>query len=185
MTGVPWKQGDLDLLRSGIAEGLSGSAIARQIGVTRSAVMGQARRLGMRFVKQPGGHPGVLRSRVGKPAKPAKPKKPEQPECTKPVDMRPRKAARPPAKAFVGRTKACDDYFEPRFTSSDTSWKALPESAPAALVDLPRSACRWPLWHEQKPGEAGYGVYCGARALDGRAYCAGHGRMAFRQAGAA
>ena len=47
------------------------------------------------------------------------------------------------------------------------------------FADMRETACRWPLG-DPKSGEF---AYCGLKAAEGRAYCAGHCRMAYRPPG--
>jgi GcrA cell cycle regulator len=142
----------------------SAAAIARLLGgVSRSAVLGKVRRLG-------------LESRTGMSSL----RRERTPGQVVPFRFgSPRKAARgAPRRSGFGvpfRRVTIEDWLAP----ATREFQDLPvEVSPFAvtLADLAPRQCRWPLGD---PASSEF-RFCGARAADGRPYCAHHRAMAYR-----
>jgi GcrA cell cycle regulator len=130
--GALWTEEREAALRKWHGLGLSGSAIAVQLGISRNAVLGKIDRLGLSS---------------------------GEPRSAKPVRQKPKVERKRP-------------------------WMPLPETVelpamPAApknaitLLELKSHQCRWPF------GD-GPILFCGGDAVDGKPYCAGHCRVAYR-----
>lgn len=155
MNGVGWTDERMTLLRDLVAQGLTSSALAAALGVTRNAVLGKCHRHGISV----GG---------GKPAPRPTPK--SGPRVSKSVaPPRPRAPARPPA---------------PRPTAIVAQVPVLRVAAPAAavgLLDLRFGQCRFPLGGSRARAV----LFCGAPALTGRSYCEDHHSLCHRARGVA
>ncbi len=148
-----WTDEAVESLKRLATEGLSASAIAATIGAeSRNAVIGKANRIGIALQGGRGGRaPGSVRPAAAS-YRPAAPARIVQSRASAPPLELARKAAWRFAGAEVG------DMRRVRF------------------ADMRDAACRWPLG-DPKSGEF---AYCGLKAAEGRAYCAGHCRMAYR-----
>jgi GcrA cell cycle regulator len=62
-----WTEERVEILKKHLAEGLSASAIGRELGVTRNAIIGKVHRLKVPFLNPPGGN--QERSKAPKPAR--------------------------------------------------------------------------------------------------------------------
>jgi GcrA cell cycle regulator len=154
-----WTEDTIEALRRLALEGRSASAIAAALGApSRNAVIGKANRIG---VKLTGGQwkcsdPTVTRAEVGRPRRAAIPR--SKPISCKPILMPtlPRERERKPtwifAEAQVGEVRRVD--FEA----------------------VRQGDCRWPLGDPTGEDFA----FCGLQVAEGRSYCAGHCRMAYR-----
>jgi GcrA cell cycle regulator len=150
-----WTDEAVESLKRLATEGLSASVIAATLGAeSRNAVIGKANRIGVTLNGGRGGRAPAL----GRPAAacraPSAPA-PGSHSSARPVELA-SKAAWTFANAEVG------DMRRVRFE------------------DIRDSACRWPLG-DPKSGDF---AYCGLPPAPGRAYCAGHCRMAYRPPGA-
>ena len=68
-TQTTWTTERITLLKNRIDAGLSCAQIAREIGVSRNAVIGKANRLGLSRFKSPVGQPGPVASKIARPGK--------------------------------------------------------------------------------------------------------------------
>jgi GcrA cell cycle regulator len=123
-----------ELRRMWDEEGLSSGDIAFIMGITRNAVIGRVRRLG-------------LQMRDNKVQPRFRPRKERAPETIK---RRPRPLL---PISLPGDT---------RFMRGD-AWAPLPGSSPVPLIDLEPGMCKWPV-SEDRPhlfcGAAAHGPYC-------------------------
>lgn len=151
-----WPDARVDRLKQLWAQDLSGSAIALRLGdgLTRSAVLGQARKLGLerRVVPRPrtrtekavGGNT-VLRVRA--------------------------KSAKGQLSGIVHRANRArrDDDAEPIALPRELPAEAVPMAQRKQLVELEQHHCRYPF------GTPGVDLFfCGADALSGKPYCPSH-----------
>lgn len=121
---VPWSPDQLEALRRGAAEGLSAGKIAKSIGgaCTKSAVLGKARRLGMRLP----GSPGPTGPRVRKEEFETEPDPPSSPSAALAVP----EAAQEAVRALVVTHPAFLACREPK----------------------PPASCQWPIGDPQERG---------------------------------
>lgn len=156
-----WTDKRIEILKELWAQGLSGSAIAAELGgVSRNSVIGKVHRLGL-----------AGRQRLTQPR--AKPK-PRAPRVQRFREVMNTGAASPQPSSRVenllGRGE-CDPLV-----TSDCS---RPGSPSCTLMDLTSQTCRFPLWSDALPER----LYCGADGADmenKRSYCPFHSRMAYR-----
>jgi len=148
---MPWTDEAVENLRRLALEGMSASGIAAALGAkSRNAVIGKANRIGIRLNGD-----GRESARPGAPAR------------------RPPAAVAEPARG--PRTRAL-----PPEPASKRPWTfADAEVGPMRrlrFADIREFACRWPLG-DPKSGDF---AYCGLQPAEGRSYCAGHCRLAYR-----
>jgi GcrA cell cycle regulator len=176
---------------------MTAAAIAREIGVSRSAVLGKVHRLGL------GGRARTKSAKVASAAadggRPCKEKVPTSRWQTMANGERADVIRRGVA---MGKS-AADLAAELETTTSAVRRAARnhdieltrarkkgrkPQAAPSAdvvplraigLSDLTSTTCRWPIGD---PLEAGFG-FCGARCVAGEPYCAAHQAVAFAAPG--
>jgi len=156
-----WSSERIELLKRHFDAGLSCSQIAREIGVTRNAVIGKMNRLGLSRPK------GVIAgqrehrraARLGR-AKTS-------------GGFRPRRAR---LSIFAQHELLAAEFgaAEPRAEEV-----AIANGCGCTLLELSRENCRWPI------GSAGTADFrfCGNAPVKGLPYCVGHARIAYRPAG--
>jgi GcrA cell cycle regulator len=148
-----WTTERVDALRQYFAAGLSCGQIAREIGVTRNAVIGKMNRLGLTRPRELVAR--QVRERTARPKSPM------------------REIWRRERRASVSEQQRLlvEAYAEPR----------LPEEIPIrngrglSLLELPRDGCRWPI----SAPDADF-CFCGSEPVKGLPYCVGHARLAYR-----
>ncbi len=155
---MSWTDDRITALRKLWAEGHSASQIAKQLGgVTRNAVIGKVHRLGLsgratpsRPVKRP---PRLARPKPGFAGERSAPA-----EQAQPVQVAPAPAPRPPVLSPLSPLLTAD-------------------GAPATILTLRDSMCKWPIGDPADPKFA----FCGRKA-DCGPYCAEHAAVAFQPA---
>lgn len=162
---MSWTDERVTVLKKLWAEGHSASQIAKQLGgVTRNAVIGKVHRLGLSGRATP--------SRpVKRPPRLARPKPRFTPEAAAtvneaapaPARTQPAAAAAPPSQAPAVLAKL------PPLPMDD--------GAPATILTLRDSMCKWPIGDPADPQFA----FCGRKA-DCGPYCAEHASVAFQPA---
>jgi GcrA cell cycle regulator len=151
-----WTDEAVESLKRLATEGLSASVIAATLGAeSRNAVIGKASRIGITLHGGRGGR-AKASGRSGAAAR------------------RP-----PPSTAAQGRSPAPPLESEPRLAWTFAGAE-VGDMRRVRLADMRESACRWPLGDPR----SGDFAYCGLSPAKGRAYCAGHCRMAYRPPGA-
>lgn len=150
-----WTPQRVDQLRHLIGLGLSTARIAREMGngITRNAVIGKARRLGITL--QPltkSGAPRTQRSPLPRVPKP----RIERRGGFKPTPM-------PAAPTFVAE--------EPVISIDD---QLIPAEQRCTLLDLKKDSCRWPVG-DPILDPANF-FFCGAVRAEGSSYCRHHDR---------
>ena len=153
MTGATWSTERVEALKRCFDAGLSCSQIAREIGVTRNAVIGKVSRLGL---SRP---PGAI--------------------ATPPRRARlsgPRRTRRLRMNVFVQQ-----DILKTAFVEAEPRVDAIPihNGRGCTLFELDRENCRWPIM--SKDGEELR--YCGNGPIAGSSYCPAHARIAYRPGG--
>lgn len=159
---MSWTDERVTVLKKLWAEGHSASQIAKQLGgVTRNAVIGKVHRLGLSGRATP--------SRpVKRPPRLARPKPRFMPETAV--------AAPAPAAPLSGLP---DTPVRPERAQSLAPLPPLPmaDGAPATILTLRDSMCKWPIGDPADPKFA----FCGRKA-DCGPYCAEHAAVAFQPA---
>jgi GcrA cell cycle regulator len=154
-----WNAERVAALRRCFDAGLSCSRIAREIGVTRNAVIGKMNRLGLSRPKE----------MIVRQLREARPTRPKIPAAWRP--QRPQR--RPPA--IVSQHEMLRVAFpEPAPRIED-----IPINGRCTLLELGQEKCRWPI---SSPGADDF-CFCGNAPVKGLPYCPGHARMAYRPAG--
>lgn len=145
-----WTTEQVAQLKDRIAAGLSCAEIARELGVSRNAVIGKANRMGLSRLKS---------MTAGQPARS------DNSSMTGPRIARPR-IVNPHQIVQALRNKARLPIDEVPVSSAHV----------CSLLELQQGHCRWPISH---PGAEDFG-FCGNQQVNGLPYCAGHARMAYR-----
>jgi GcrA cell cycle regulator len=149
-----WTEEAIEVLKRLALEGRSASVIALALGAaSRSAVIGKANRIGIRLNGdgRAWAPAGAYRLPSGAVSR-AKPAPHDGRSAQALLPREGRKAAWTFAEAEVGEMRRV--RFE----------------------DIRRSECRWPIGDPR----SGDFAYCGLTPAEGRSYCAGHCRMAYR-----
>lgn len=146
-----WTYIETDRLRQLVSEGHTAAVMAEAMGITRSAILGRLRRMGISI--------GKNKDRSKPPSPPPKPEL---------VFYRTYVAEKKPRPRV--RLKADQGVFK----------KQTKEEAPhqCLIHDLNGSTCRWPLWGS-KAHSVSRRYYCGNHAAPGKAYCSNHASIAY------
>jgi GcrA cell cycle regulator len=150
-----WTEAAIETLRQLALEGRSASSIAAALGApSRNVVIGKANRIGIKLTGQVGSAPRAPRAITERPRRPAIARTGSAlwKRAVVPALPRERKRTWVFAEAQVG------------------------EMLRVGLEDIGEGACRWPLGD---PTSEDF-VYCGVPTANGRSYCAGHCRMAYK-----
>src|SRR5260370_129972 len=152
-----WSSERIELLERCFHAGLSCSQIAREIGVTRNAVIGKMNRLGLSRPKDVIGRQ-LERRRAARLARPKTPR-----------NWRPK---RPRLNIF-----AQHEMLIPAFTHAEDI--PIYNGRGCTLLELSQGNCRWPI---SNPGAEDF-CFCGNEPVKGLPYCVGHARIAYRSVG--
>lgn len=147
---LTWSPERVEQLKRCFHAGLSCGQIAREIGVTRNAVIGKMNRMGLSRPRDP------LAAPTRRHAKPT----------------RPRSQRRWSPFTVADQRKLLRDAF-PQARVEEIP---IHGGRGCTLLELAQDRCRWPI---NDPGAANF-CYCGNEAFTGRPYCAGHARLAYR-----
>jgi len=151
-----WDAERVNALRRGFEAGLSCSMIAREIGVTRNAVIGKMNRMGLSRPKEV-----ITRQKRRKHAAPSNRAK------SLGTWRRPRSFLAPVAQPI------------PVSCEPQPCKEILIRNGPGCtLFELGQEKCRWPI---STPGAADF-CFCGHVTVKGLPYCPGHARLAYRSA---
>lgn len=152
MSAIPptWTPDRIEALTKLFEAGLTCSQIAREIEVTRNAVIGKLSRLGL---SRPGDV--LIRRKPG------------------PHSARPRAAAR---QGQVRILKSLHAAMAAPAPDVPAVIDEISEQARCSLSELGAQNCRWPIG---RPGADDFG-FCGSAPVEGLPYCAGHARLAYR-----
>ena len=151
-----WTSERIELLKRYQHAGLSCSQIAREIGVTRNAVIGKMNRLGL---SRPKG--------CDRQARLARPKTP-----------RTWRSKRPRLNIFAQHEMLMAAFPRPKPPAEDIP---IYDGRGCTLLELSQGKCRWPI---SNPGAEDF-CFCGNKPVKGLPYCLGHARIAYRPAGIA
>jgi GcrA cell cycle regulator len=154
-----WDSERVEMLKRCFEAGLTCSEIAREIGVTRNAVIGKLSRLGL---SRP-------RDIIGKPLRRAR-------DLARPKMPRPPRLMRLRADIRTQR-----QLLNRAFAVAEAPSPIVPidNGRGCTLLELGERKCRWPI---SDPGKQDF-CFCGNEPVSGLPYCAGHAQMAYRRAG--
>jgi len=152
MTIAPWTAERVEQLRSCVANGMTCSQIAAEIGVTRNAVIGKIHRLGLSTERPAATPAGSCQQRARRPRLLAR--------------RQLLRVVSPEAPSGASEV-ACEPV-------------AVDSAQRCSLLELAQGKCRWPVGDAGKDSGAADFVFCGNEAAAGFPYCAGHARMAYR-----
>ncbi len=156
-----WNSERIELLKRHFNAGLSCSQIAREIGVTRNAVIGKMNRLGLSRPKE------VIAAQLEH-------RRAARLERAKaPGSFRPRRAR---LSIFVQH-----ELLAAAFGGGEPRAEEVPiaDGCGCTLLELSPEKCRWPI---STAGAADF-RFCGNEPVKGLPYCLGHARIAYRPAG--
>jgi len=153
-----WSSERIELLKRCLHAGLSCSQIAREVGVTRNAVIGKMNRLGL-------SRPKDVISRQLERRRAARPARPKTPRTWRPNIFAQHQM---PIAAFPAPQPHAEDI-------------PIYNGRGCTLLELSQGKCRWPI---SNPGAEDF-CFCGNEPVKGLPYCLGHARIAYRPAGIA
>lgn len=155
-----WSAERTEQLKRCFQAGLTCSQIAREIGVTRNAVIGKMSRLGLTRPKD------LLVKQLKRAGKLSR--------ASKPRTWRPRRAR---LNIFAQHEMLMAAFPpEPELLTTNVP---IHNGTGCTLLELARGKCRWPI---SSPGADDF-CFCGNESVDGLPYCLGHARIAYRPAG--
>jgi GcrA cell cycle regulator len=156
-----WTSERIELLKRCLHAGLSCGQIAREIGVTRNAVIGKINRLGLSRPRDVIG--SQLEQRYA--ARPARAK-----------TARTWRPKRPRVNTFARHGMLMAALPRPQPRDDDTP---IYSGRGCTLLELSQMKCRWPI---SSPGAKDF-CFCGNEPVKGLPYCLGHARIAYRSVG--
>ena len=145
-----WSTDRIEQLKRCFDAGLTCSQIAREIGVTRNAVIGKMNRMGLSRPRD------VLSAQMRRASKLAR-AKPER-------NWR--------RLTIIAQRKMLRDAFP----VAEPEEIPIFNGRGCTLLELKQGQCRWPI---NEPGAENF-CFCGNEAFQGFSYCAGHARLAYR-----
>jgi len=151
---TPWSESDIADLKRMWDAGDTGRTIAEYIGVSRSAVLGQVHRLGLKRAPDVNRRNRTLavvaRNKLPKQAIKRAARPPQQPVSLAPaMKMAPLPAPRPKPLR-------------------------IRPMGPVTLFELREGDCRWPTWKDGRITPMAEKIYCGQPALEGQSWCKAH-----------
>lgn len=157
-----WSSERTEQLKQCFQAGLTCSQIAREIGVTRNAVIGKMNRMGLSRPRD------LIAKHLGGAARLARPK---TPRTLMRSAWRPKRAR---LDIFAQQEMLSEAFTEPR-----TDDIPIHNGRGCTLLELSQGKCRWPI---NTPGAEDF-CYCGNEPVKGLPYCLGHARIAYRPSG--
>ena len=145
-----WNTDRIEQLRRYFDAGLTCSQIAREIGVTRNAVIGKMNRMGLSRPRD------VLSAQMRRAAKLARPK--------------PQRNWR--RLTIIAQRKMLRDAYP----AAEPEEIPIYNGRGCTLLELRQGQCRWPI---NEPGAENF-CFCGNEQFHGMPYCVGHARLAYR-----
>ncbi|HEY7296891.1 MAG TPA: GcrA family cell cycle regulator [Xanthobacteraceae bacterium] len=158
-----WRPERVDMLKRCFEAGLTCSEIAREIGVTRNAVIGKLSRLGLSRPRE------VIAKPLRRAAALARPRIP-----------RSRRLRYVSADILAQREMLKTAFAAAELHVDEEPVVPIDNGRGCTLLELGERKCRWPI---SDPGSNDF-CFCGNEPVSGFPYCAGHARMAYRRAGA-
>jgi GcrA cell cycle regulator len=156
-----WTSERVELLKRCFHAGLSCGQTAREIGVTRNAVIGKMNRLGL-------SRPKDLIARQLEQRRTAKLARPKAPRTWHP--------RRTLLNVFAQHEMLKTAFPRPQPPAEDIP---IHNGRGCTLLELSRGKCRWPI---STPGAEDF-CFCGNEPAKGLPYCVGHARIAYRSPG--
>jgi GcrA cell cycle regulator len=155
-----WTSERIELLRRCLHAGLSCGQIAREIGVTRNAVIGKMNRLGLSRPKD------VIGSQL------------EQRHAARLARQKNTRTFRPkhPRLNIFAQHEMLLAAFPRQPRAEDIP---IYNGRGCTLFELGQGKCRWPI---SNPGAEDF-CFCGNEPVKGLPYCPGHARIAYRSVG--
>ncbi len=156
-----WTSERIELLKRCLHAGLSCGQTAREIGVTRNAVIGKMNRLGL-------SRPKDLIARQLEQRRTAKLARPKASRTWHP-------------RRTLMNVFAQHETLKTAFPGPQTPAEDIPihNGRGCTLLELSRGKCRWPI---STPGAEDF-CFCGNEPAKGLPYCARHARIAYRSPG--
>jgi GcrA cell cycle regulator len=156
-----WTSERIELLKRCLHAGLSCGQIAREIGVTRNAVIGKRNRLGLSRPKDV----------IGRQLEQRRAARLVAPEDSKDLG----------SKASALNIFAQHEMLMPAFPRPQPRAEDIPiyNGRGCTLLELSQMRCRWPI---SNPGAEDF-CFCGNDPVKGLPYCLGHARIAYRSVG--
>lgn len=150
IASLTWSPERVEQLKRCFSAGLTCSQIAREIGVTRNAVIGKMNRMGLSQPRDP----AVAQAR------------------------RDARSTRPRSRRIWSAFTVADQRTLLRDAFPQVRVEEIPihGGRGCTLLELAQDRCRWPI---NDPGAANF-CYCGNEAFTGLPYCTGHARLAYR-----
>jgi GcrA cell cycle regulator len=152
-----WTSERIELLKRCLHAGLSCGQIAREIGVSRNAVIGKINRLGLSRPKDA----------IGRQLEQRRAAKLPRPKIWRPK--------RPRLNIFARHEMLMTAFPRPQPPAEDMSINGRG----CRLLELGQGKCRWPI---SNPGADDF-RFCGNEPVKGLPYCLGHARIAYRSLG--
>jgi GcrA cell cycle regulator len=151
-----WTPERIELLKRCLHAGLSCGQAAREIGVTRNAVIGKMHRLGLSRPKDVIGKQREQRAAA---------------RLAPPNTARTWRPKHPRLNIFADREVAA-------FPRHESRAEAIPiyDGRGCTLFELSQMRCRWPV---SSPGAKDF-CFCGNEPVKGLPYCLGHARIAYQ-----
>ena len=156
-----WSSDRVERLKRCFDAGLTCSQIAREIGVTRNAVIGKMNRLGL-------SRPRDVVDRQLEQRRDAR--------LARPTIARLPRPKRPRLNVFAPREILREAFPEQKPPAEDIP---IHNGRGCTLLELGERKCRWPI---SDPGANDF-CFCGNEPVAGLPYCLGHAQIAYRRAG--
>jgi GcrA cell cycle regulator len=151
-----WNSERIELLKRCLHAGLSCGQIAREIGVTRNAVIGKRNRL------------GLSRPNIGRQLEQRRAARLAHPKTPRPKHSR--------LNIFAQHEMLMAPFPRPQPPAEDIP---IYNGRGCTLLELSQGKCRWPI---SNPGAEDF-CFCGNEPVKGLPYCLGHARIAYRSVG--
>lgn len=162
--GGPWTRERIALLKRRWSRGASAREIAKALGgMSRSAVLGKVRRLGL--AQSPRHGAARRRTTAAEADRYARERVPQGRSASRVGERPPREQRSLSARAGGGRPHAVDLPVD----------ADIPLSRRRSLLELDRHTCRWPICGPGSPQV----LFCGAEPRKGKPYCATHCARAY------
>jgi GcrA cell cycle regulator len=145
-----WNTDRIEQLKRCFDAGLTCSQIAREIGVTRNAVIGKMNRMGLSRPRD------VLAAQMRRAAKLAR--------------------AKPQRNWRRLTVVAQRKMLREAFPATEPEEIPIHNGRGCTLLELTQGQCRWPI---NEPGAENF-CFCGNEAFQALPYCVGHARLAYR-----
>jgi GcrA cell cycle regulator len=164
-----WSSERVELLKQHFNAGLSCSQIAREIGVTRNAVIGKMNRLGL-------SRPRDATSAQQEHRRAARLAQAKMAGGLRPIGSRPKRSH---VNIFAQHKMLTAAFGEPQPRAEEVP---IANGCGCTLLELGREQCRWPISTPAHAVGAEDFRFCGNEPVKGLPYCIGHARIAYRPA---